>query len=596
MPSKKDSATTKRTLSLFWHYTKKYPLYFWTGSIGVVLAIIIQGTLPPFIIAKAFVRLQTAYVLHQTVSFSSMLPYIIGFLVCMVLGFILWRVQGYAVWQYEIRVSRDMITDVFNHVQRQSERFHADRFGGALVSQSNKFVSAYERLMDEFTWGMLTGSTVFIASTTVMLFVAPKFALLLIAVIIVYIAIMSRRIRRQFPYNRREAESDTKRTAALADAITNVGNIRTFAEEDYELERFHKAATHTFLSSRKLSVEVFKTDSISQSITNGLRIVSVLFGIFAITNLHANAAVLYLVVTYTVAIVDNLYQFSRIVRNVNRSFGDAAEMTEILDMQPEVKDRPDADEPELARGEVVFENVDFQFADKNQKPLFEHLNVKLKPGEKIGLVGHSGGGKTTITKLLLRFMDIQGGRITIDGHDIATMTQANLRRHIAYVAQEPLLFHRSLAENISYGSPEADDEAIHGVAKLAHADDFIRELADGYDTMVGERGVKLSGGQRQRVVIARAMLKNAPILVLDEATSALDSESEALIQDALWKLMEGRTAIVIAHRLSTIQHMDRIIVLDKGKVVEQGTHKELIRQDGAYAALWKRQSGGFLED
>jgi ATP-binding cassette subfamily B protein len=228
--------------------------------------------------------------------------------------------------------------------------------------------------------------------------------------------------------------------------------------------------------------------------------------------------------------------------------------------------------------------------------LFEKLSLRIQSGEHIGLVGKSGGGKTTITKLLLRFLDIQNGSIKIDGQDIAQVTQESLRRKIAYVPQEPLLFHRSLAENISYGKPGADQKEIEKVARMAHAHEFIKDLAHGYDTLVGERGVKLSGGQRQRIAIARAMLKDAPILVLDEATSALDSESEVLIQDALWKLMEGRTAIVIAHRLSTIQKMDRIIVMDDGKIVEEGTHKELTAQKGVYASLWDHQTGGFIEE
>jgi len=212
------------------------------------------------------------------------------------------------------------------------------------------------------------------------------------------------------------------------------------------------------------------------------------------------------------------------------------------------------------------------------------------------LVGHSGGGKTTITMLLLRFMDINDGEILIDGQNIAHVKQTELRQAIAYVPQDPALFHRSLADNIRYGRLKATDAEVRKASRLAHAEEFIGGLKDGYETLVGERGVKLSGGQRQRIAIARAMVKDAPILVLDEATSALDSESEKLIQDALWKLMEGRTTIAIAHRLSTIQRMDRIVVLDEGKIVEQGSHKELLEADGIYARLWAHQSGGFLEE
>jgi ATP-binding cassette subfamily B protein len=247
-------------------------------------------------------------------------------------------------------------------------------------------------------------------------------------------------------------------------------------------------------------------------------------------------------------------------------------------------------------GEIEMRNVTFRYSDNEGEHLFKDFNLKIASGEKVALVGHSGGGKTTVTKLLLRFMDIDGGEILIDGQNIALVPQNDLRSAISYVPQEPLMFHRSLTDNIKYGRLDATQDEVVKIAKLAHADDFIRKLKDGYDTLVGERGVKLSGGQRQRIAIARAMIKHAPILVLDEATSALDSESEKYIQDALWKLMEGRTAIVIAHRLSTVQKMDRIVVLENGEVTEQGTHNELLKKDGTYAKLWSHQSGGFLED
>jgi ATP-binding cassette subfamily B protein len=227
---------------------------------------------------------------------------------------------------------------------------------------------------------------------------------------------------------------------------------------------------------------------------------------------------------------------------------------------------------------------------------FNGLDLRIKTGEKVGLVGQSGSGKTSLTRILLRFSDIDSGLIEIDGQNITDVIQADLRRAISYVPQEPILFHRTIAENIAYGRHEATHQEIEAIARKANADEFIQSLPDKYKTVVGERGVKLSGGQRQRIAIARAMLKNAPILVLDEATSALDSESEALIQDALWKLMEGRTAIVIAHRLSTIQKMDRIIVLSNGKIVEEGNHAYLLRMGGVYAKLWNRQSGGFIEE
>jgi ATP-binding cassette subfamily B protein len=248
-------------------------------------------------------------------------------------------------------------------------------------------------------------------------------------------------------------------------------------------------------------------------------------------------------------------------------------------------------------GRIDCTNVRFRYADSTADDyIFDGLNLHIEPGQKIGLVGHSGGGKSTLTRLLLRFDEITDGSITIDGQDICAVTQASLRAQISYVPQEPLLFHRSIRENIAYGNTAATQQEVERAAQLAYAHDFIIKLSDGYNTVVGERGVKLSGGQRQRIAIARAMLKNAPILVLDEATSALDSESEKAIQKALWELMDGKTAVVIAHRLSTIQKMDRILVLDDGTIVEDGSHKQLLAQDGIYAKLWAHQSGGFIEE
>jgi ATP-binding cassette subfamily B protein len=589
-------STTYKTLAIHWRYTRNYLPEFLAGSVGAVMAVITQNMIPPLIVARIFSKLQAAYTHHEPLHLSKFLPYFIWYGIAMLTGVIFWRLQSYYVWQYQIKVKRDMANDIYNHLQSQSQRFHADRFGGALVSQTNKFLGSYERLGDDFIWNILPSLTTIVVAIGVLAFISYPYALILLVIVIVYLVIMGRRIRKQLPFNTASAKMESRQTAALADAITNISTIRAFAGEAFESKRFAGASGNLFKSHKILSVEILKSEALSHIQTNGFQIVALLAGLVAITSYGTSASLLYLVISYTQNITAQLWQFSRLIRNINRSLGDSVEMTEILGLKPEVQDPPQPEKVRMRRGEVSFNKVAFAYPENTEQPLFKALDMKVKPGEKVGLVGPSGGGKTTITTLLLRFMDVQGGEILIDGQNIAAVRQSDLRSRIAYVSQEPILFHRSLAENIAYGDQTAKQEVIEGTAKMAHADEFINQLPNGYETLVGERGIKLSGGQRQRIAIARAMLKNAPILLLDEATSALDSESEVLIQDALWKLMENRTAIVIAHRLSTIQRMDRIIVLDEGQVVEQGSHKELLRKNGTYAKLWAHQSGGFIND
>ena len=279
------------------------------------------------------------------------------------------------------------------------------------------------------------------------------------------------------------------------------------------------------------------------------------------------------------------------MQSINRAFGDAHDMTVILDEPRLVADEPGAKDLAVTRGDILFSNLSFSYSDGSMPTsVFENFTLHIPPGQRVGLVGKSGSGKTTVTRLLLRLSDIQEGKILVDGQDISRISQGSLRRQIAYVPQEPLLFHRTIAENIAYGRPDATKEQIRQAAKDANALEFIETLPEGFDTITGERGVKLSGGQRQRIAIARAILTNAPILVLDEATSALDSESEQLIQGALENLMKGKTSIVVAHRLSTVARLDRIIVLKDGEIIEDGTHEELLNKHGEYSGLWERQT------
>ncbi|MDZ7786035.1 MAG: ABC transporter ATP-binding protein [Candidatus Saccharibacteria bacterium] len=593
----KQSTNVKQTLGLFWRFTKPHKKSFWIGTGGAGLAVIAQEIIPPLIISRAFDVIQRAAQGGEALQFTTFVPYLLAYFISITLGLLLWRTQVWHVWRYEIAALQHIAIYIFDHLQHLEDRFHASNFGGSLVSQTTKFLRAYERTMDELTWSITTGIVAYVSSFGVLLFTAPLYAAAFFVLSIIYFVVMYRRTKATLPYDRALASSESERTGKLADMVTNVSAVRSFANEEYELGLFTAQAKDTSSRYWNLLSKAWVNDLISHSMNNTIAFVAFLSGIIAITDFGADAGVLFLAVSYTMSLTRRLRESNRVFRNLNRALGDANDMTYILRREPDVKDAEHAKDLRVPRGSIELKGVNFAYPDVvDGSLLFENLDLRIKPGEKIGLVGHSGSGKTTITKLLQRTMDVSDGSIDIDGQNIAEVTQRSLRKVIATVPQEPLLFHRSITENIAYARPDATDEEISAAAKLANADSFIADMPHGYDTLVGERGVKLSGGQRQRIAIARAILKNAPILVLDEATSALDSESETLIQDALWKLMQNRTALVVAHRLSTIQKMDRILVMENGEIVEEGTHKELMYKAGIYAELWSHQSGGFLEE
>ncbi len=510
-------------------------------------------------------------------------------------GVILWRVATYLLWTMESYIVRDMSRDMFNKYIELDSNYHANNFGGSLVSRTNKLTSAYIRIQDVCIFQFYLMIIAYVAISVIMINKSVSFVIFMWLFTFVYIIFsffISKRVRK-FAVD--EASSQNKVTARLADAITNVLSIKSFANKKYENSEFAKVTEF----SRQKTISYLKAttyrDLFSSSITSTVAIVALTIAVYSVVTKNVDIAIIFLIFTYTTEITERLWEFnSNALRNFNRSIGDATEGIGTLLTKPRVEDPVSPQPFIISDPKIDFKNMSFKHDGDNV--LFNNFNLSIKSGSKIGIVGHSGSGKTTLIRLLMRYMDINNGQIEISGQNIAKITQENLREQIAYVAQEPMLFHRSLAENISYGKPNVSQSEIEEAAKNAHAHEFIKDLPDSYKTLVGERGVKLSGGQRQRVAIARAMLKDAPILVLDEATSALDSESEALIQDALWKLMQDKTTIVIAHRLSTIQKMDRIVVLNKGKIIEDGSHQKLLADGGKYADLWNHQSGGFLEE
>lgn len=586
----------RSVLAFYWRAVRRYPRKVTGLAIALPITIFVNSFVPPLILANVLSRLsQHHYTGHGIwANFGTQL--VLYALIELVGGVIAWRIVDYFVWTLEGNVERDLAQMVFKGMLNQSADFHANNFSGSLVSQNTKLLSAYVRIADT-TWFQVSQVVFGLLFTIIILAPrAPLFVLALVISAMLYLVIAFRASRPVRAQGARLSASESRQTGYLADAITNVMAIKSFAGGSYEKERYRKTTDATFghlVTLMRAQRRQLNTFDVVITIMTTL---ALLFAIVSVMVFGANIATVFLIFSYTSYVINQLFQFSNnSLRAYNRAFGDASEMIDVLGQVSAVLD-PAKPEPNRIRyGNIELRDVTFQHAGASDS-LFSNFSVKIKHGEKVGLVGHSGSGKTTFTRLLLRFSDIQGGQILIDGQNIARITQDDLHERIAYVPQEPLLFHRTIEENIAYGQPGASLEAVKAVAKLSHAAGFIDALPKGFETLVGERGVKLSGGQRQRIAIARAMLKNAPILVLDEATSALDSESEVLIQDALWRLMEGRTAIVIAHRLSTIQKMDRIIVLDEGKIVEQGTHKELIRKDGTYAKLWAHQSGGFLDE
>ncbi|MGN0034868.1 MAG: ABC transporter ATP-binding protein, partial [Coriobacteriales bacterium] len=466
-----------------------------------------------------------------------------------------------------------------------------------LVSQTQKFVSAYSALMETFVYAIIPIASSAVFTIALLVVQVPIYVAILCCLLVVYVVVVYKMFRRVLPLNEEAAAAQNKLSGELSDSITNILSVKTSGRESYERGIFDRANREVVgADSRRMRASVFR-GAVAAGIIVVVMVVLVIFVAGGNAWFGISAGTLVMMFTYTYSLMMQFNRINQTFTSINRAFGDAHDMTVVLDEPRLVADDPDASELVVMRGAIDFEHLNFWYLDADERnKVFDDFNLHIPAGQRVGLVGRSGSGKTTLTTLLLRLADIQEGRILIDGQDISHVTQVSLRRQIAFVPQEPLLFHRTVRENIAYSRPDATEDEIVEAAEKANALEFIERLPSGFETLTGERGVKLSGGQRQRIAIARAILADAPILVLDEATSALDSESERLIQDALVNLMTGRTSIVIAHRLSTVASLDRIVVLSSGVVVEDGTHAELIAAHGEYARLWDRQTGAFLDN
>lgn len=509
---------------------------------------------------------------------------------------VLFNIVGFQVAiRHEALVRRRLATSTLDQLLAKDQDFFSNQKIGALTGKFIDFINAHIGLQDLFILRTLSLSINLIVGLAIIFAETPLLGWVLIGLLVGLVIQIkySRMLREHIRAERKRLVGEVN--GVIADVLTNYLTVKTFAKEREEIRS-------TDNISRQYQ-SAYQRDFMWMSIEGSGRIIFMqtiqIIAIIIIATLLMNGAIALSIAIFTVAylqrLASQLFSLGEIIHGYDKLLLQATPMTEILLESARVVDTSSR-RLNVTHGAIQFDHVTYAYADDKSTDVIANLSLTIPAGQKVGLVGTSGAGKTTVTKLLLRFDDIDSGTISIDGQAINEVSQQSLREAISYVPQEPLLFHRSLRENIAYGLHSASDADVEEAAKKANAYDFIKRLPHGFDTIVGERGVKLSGGQRQRIAIARAILKNAPILVLDEATSALDSESEKLIQRSLNDLMKGRTSIVIAHRLSTIAKLDRIIVIDNGSVVEDGTHAELISKKGIYASLWSHQSGGFIEE
>ncbi len=588
-------STVKRTLQRFWAVTKMQP------GITALSVITSAGYTALLTYANTYVmglivdRVQAGPVAPDQVA-AVFGPYVLALLLVNAVGQAFSKLQDYTVYKLEMNGNYHLARLCFDTLSNQSMTFHTSRFGGSLVSQTSRFMGGYTALVDVVVYSLIPTVAAVVCTLVTLVPVAPLFVLILFVLLTVYVMAAYFMYNKILPLTAATAKAQNKLSGVLSDAVTNILAVKTYGREDFERGLFDAANTEAMETERVSMNAMMRRGAMTSTLITVIMFVTSIFVAGGNAWLGISAGTLVMMFTYTYQLTMRFNYFNSMLARMNRAVGDAAEMTRILDEPRLVEDAPDAAELTVGEGAIDFEHLSFRYLDAAEGDyVFSDLDLHVPAGQRIGLVGRSGSGKTTLTKLLLRLSDVQEGRVLVDGQDISRCTQQSLRRQIAYVPQEALLFHRSIGENIAYGKPDATVEEIRDAAAQANALEFIDRLPAGLDTMVGERGVKLSGGQRQRIAIARAILADAPILVLDEATSALDSESEAAVQGALENLMRGRTAIVVAHRLSTVASLDRIVVLDGGEIVEDGTHAELSQAGGVYEGLWDRQSGAFLE-
>jgi len=580
-----------RILYYLWPHVKKHWVPFSLMLVAYGGGVILDALIKPLIFKQIIDLFSSG--LARDVIFNQAIYYLIITSIIILIYNIGYRIGDYSGAYFQSRVMKRLYDFTFENLLKHSYRFFSNNFSGSIIAKSRRFVRSFEVLADilafQIWFSVITLSGVFI----VLFPRAPLLAYIFLTWSIIYIAITLLFVRKKIPYDIAEASADSLVTGRLSDAILNILNIKIFSSNKKEENDFKIVTEDQAIKQRKAWYFGNFQNMVQSLLMGVLQVIVLWVSIKMWYNGTLSLGMLVLLQVYMNSLFDILWNLARSLTKAVKSLTDMKEVVDIFDTPIDILDSKNTETLKINKGHIVFKDVSFSYLGGSS--VLNNFNLDIAPGKRIGLVGHSGAGKSTITKLLLRFTDIQKGNIFIDGQDIKNITQNDLRSVISYVPQESILFHRTIRENIRYSKPSATEEEIIDVAKKAHAHEFISTFKNGYNTLVGERGIKLSGGERQRIAIARAMLKDSPILVLDEATSSLDSISESYIQEAFGELMKNKTTIVVAHRLSTIQKMDQIIVLNNGQIVEEGTHKELLEKNGVYADLWEHQTGGFLE-
>jgi ATP-binding cassette, subfamily B, bacterial len=584
------TAAIRLVLARYYAQARRMPLMTLGCLLLPAVADILNFYAPPLVIA----RLLRRFASNDALTASDLLPYVLTFAGLWVAGQVCWRVAVILITRVEIYGLQALYIQAMDDLLAKDLAFFQNNYAGSLTKRALGFARRFEDVFDVLVFQLSPSVLPLVFVAVVLWSYSPWLIVVLVGMLATTLAMVLPLIRRrQALVDLREAASNAL-AGHLADSISNAEVVRAFAREDDEA-RIHAANVGDYGAKtlRSWDYQNFRVDMVTSPMFVATNILGLVAALATRGSSGASLESVFITFSYYSTATRVMWEFNRIYRSMEGAITDAAQFADLLLDPPVVTDAEETQAFTPRDYGITLRDVRFRYS-RSQPLLFDGLSLTIPAGAKFGLVGRSGGGKTSITRLLLRFSDVESGEVLIGGVPIASVPQSALRRTIAYVPQDPSMFHRSIADNIRVGRPGASDADVRRAAALAHAAEFIEALPAGYETMVGERGVKLSGGQRQRIAIARAILKDAPILILDEATSSLDSESEAAIQDALLTLLKGRTALVIAHRLSTVRRMDELVILERGAIVERGSHETLLALNGIYAGLWAHQSGGFL--